>query len=76
MYKRQAETGRDTIFTTEYSMRTGMEAVYTLLNLDRGVPEVWGSTYDVRSLIDVYKRQGSRRLWPLPTGRRWYTVSA
>ena len=23
-----AETGRDTIFTTEYSMRTGMEAVY------------------------------------------------
>ena len=48
-----AETGRDTIFTTEYSMRTGMEAVYTLLNIDRGVPEVWGSTYDVRSLIDA-----------------------
>ena len=38
-----AETPRDTIFTTEYSMRTGMEAVYTLLNVDRGVPEVWGS---------------------------------
>lgn len=37
-----AETARDTIFTTEYSMRTGMEAVYTLLNVDRGVPEVWG----------------------------------
>ena len=33
-----AETKRDTIFTTEYSMRTGMEAVYTLLNVDRGVP--------------------------------------
>ena len=48
-----AETGRDTIFTTEYSMRTGMEAVYTLLNIDRGVPEVWGSTYDLRSLIDA-----------------------
>ena len=48
-----AETPRDTIFTTEYSMRTGMEAVYTLLNIDRGVPEVWGSTYDVRSLIDA-----------------------
>ena len=30
-----AETKRDTIFTTEYSMRTGMEAVYTLLNVDR-----------------------------------------
>ena len=48
-----AETPRDTIFTTEYSMRTGMEAVYTLLNIDRGVPEVWGSTYDVRALIDA-----------------------
>ena len=31
-----AETARDTIFTTEYSMRTGMEAVYTLLDVDRG----------------------------------------
>lgn len=48
-----AETPRDTIFTTEYSMRTGMEAVYTLLNIDRGVPEVWGSVFDVRSLLDA-----------------------
>ncbi len=48
-----AETPRDTIFTTEYSMRTGMEAVYTLLNIDRGVPEVWGSVYDVRDLLDA-----------------------
>ncbi len=47
-----AETKRDTIFTTEYSMRTGMEAVYTLLNIDRAVPEVWGSTYDVRDLLN------------------------
>lgn len=45
------ETPRDTIFTTEYSMRTGMEAVYTLLDIDRGVPEVWGSKYDVRELL-------------------------
>lgn len=48
-----AETKRDTIFTTEYSMRTGMEAVYTLLNIDRGVPEVWGSTYDIRDLLNA-----------------------
>ncbi|NCB33571.1 MAG: oleate hydratase, partial [Erysipelotrichia bacterium] len=48
-----AEEPRDTIFTTEYSMRTGMEAVYTLCNVDRGVPEVWGSVYDVRNLIDA-----------------------
>jgi oleate hydratase len=48
-----AETPRDTVFTTEYSIRTGMEAVYTLLNVDRGVPEVWGSVYDVRDLLDA-----------------------
>lgn len=46
-----AETPRDTIFTTEYSMRTGMESVYTLLKVDRGVPEVWGSQYDIRELL-------------------------
>ena len=48
-----AETPRDTIFTTEYSMRTGMEAVYTLLDIDRGVPEVWGSCFDLRSLLNA-----------------------
>lgn len=48
-----AETKRDTIFTTEYSIRTAMEAVYTLLNIDRGVPEVWGSVYDVRDLLNA-----------------------
>lgn len=48
-----AETPRDTIFTIEYSVRTAMEAVYTLLDIDRGVPEVWGSVYDVRCLLDA-----------------------
>ena len=48
-----AETERDTIFTTEYSIRTAMVAVYTLLNVDRGVPEVWGSTYDIRDLLNA-----------------------
>ena len=47
-----AETPRDTVFTTEYSIRTAMEAVYTLLDIDRGVPEVWGSVYDVRDLMN------------------------
>ena len=40
-----ADTVRDTVFTTEYSVRTAMEAVYTLLDVDRGVPEVWGSVF-------------------------------
>ena len=46
-----AELPRDTVFTTEYSMRTAMVAVYTLMNVDRGVPEVWGSMYDIRDLL-------------------------
>ncbi len=46
-----AETPRDTIFTTEYSIRTGMESAYTLLNIDRAVPEVWGSQYDIREML-------------------------
>ena len=66
-----AETVRDCIFTTEYSIRTGMEAVYTLLNVDRGVPEVWGSVYDIRCLVDAAvqsldgKKPGDMRL-PFP----------
>jgi oleate hydratase len=47
-----ADTPRDTVFTTEYSVRTAMEAVYTLLDIDRGVPEVFNSCYDVRVLLD------------------------
>lgn len=42
---------RDCIFTTEYSVRTPMEAVYTLLNVERGVPEVFNSTFDIRTLL-------------------------
>lgn len=53
-----AETKRDTIFTIEYSVRTAMESVYTLLDIDRGVPEVWGSTYDVRDLLNATSKLG------------------
>ncbi len=48
-----AQTERDTIFTTEYSVRTAMEAVYTLLDVERGVPEVYGSVYDIRCLLNA-----------------------
>ena len=41
------------MFTTEYSVRTAMEAVYTLLEVDRGVPEVFASSFDVRMLMNV-----------------------
>ena len=43
---------RDVIFTVEYSVRTAMEAVYTLLDIERGVPEPWGSQYDIRAMLN------------------------
>lgn len=63
-----AETTRDCIFTTEYSVRTGMEAAYTLLGVDRGVPEVFNSTYDIRSLLAaaVHLRDGKDVGIPVP----------
>ncbi|BAL05328.1 hypothetical protein BJ6T_00270 [Bradyrhizobium japonicum USDA 6] len=52
-----AESGeRDCIFTTEYSVRTAMEAVYILLKIERGVPEVFNSTYDIRKLLAAMGR--------------------
>lgn len=59
---------RDCIFTTEYSVRTPMEAVYTLLGVERGVPEVFNSTYDVRSLFKAvtFLRDGAE--FKLPGG--------
>lgn len=60
-----AETGRDCIFTTEYSVRTGMEAVYTLLGVERGVPETFNSTYDVRTLLAATARLRDGQPLPL-----------
>lgn len=57
------ETVRDTVFTTEYAVRTAMEAVYKLLNVDRGVPEVFGSSYDIRVLLNsIYYLNGKKPL--------------
>jgi len=63
-----AETTRDTIFTTEYSVRTGMEAAYQLLGIERGVPEVFNSTYDVRKLLAAMSRlrDGEELNLPVP----------
>ena len=37
--------------------------MYRLLSIDRGVPEVWGSTYDVRALVDAsVKLRDGRKL--------------
>lgn len=58
-----AETERDTVFTTEYSVRTAMEAVYQLLDVERGVPEVFASAYDLRTLANsVYYLSDKKKL--------------
>ncbi|KAM5343502.1 hypothetical protein ACJ41O_012039 [Fusarium nematophilum] len=71
-----AETTRDTIFTTEYSVRTGMESVYQLAGVDRGVPEVWGSTYDVRVLLEAMSqlRDGKALATWLPEHIRGFLI--
>jgi oleate hydratase len=48
-----SDTPADTVFTVEYSARTAMEAVYRLLDVDRGVPEVFGSSFDIRVLLNA-----------------------
>ena len=61
---------RDTVFTTEYSVRTAMEAVYTFLDVERAIPEVWGSAYDLRELLKATYYLRDRKTLaegPLPT---------
>lgn len=72
-----AETNeRDCIFTTEYSVRTPMEAVYTLLKVERGVPEVFNSTYDIRTLLAAigFLRDGEGIEIPGPTFLRKFLL--
>lgn len=58
-----ADTQRDTVFTTEYSVRTAMEAVYQLLDIERGVPEVFNSAYDIRTLANsIYYLSDKKKL--------------
>lgn len=45
------DPGRDTVFTTEYSARCAMEAVYVLTGVEKRVPEVFASRYDLRYLL-------------------------
>jgi len=61
-----AETVRDTVFTTEYSVRTAMEAVYQLLDIDRGVPEVYASAFDIRAILNAsWRLMDKRKIYDL-----------
>lgn len=50
-----AEIPHDCVFTVEYSIRGAMMAVYGLLGLEKQVPEVYPSLYDVRVLAAAAK---------------------
>lgn len=60
--------GRDTVFTIEYSGRTAMEAVYVLTGVEKGVPEVYNSRYDIRYLLNGASEllDGEKPKLPLP----------
>jgi len=68
-----AESTRDCIFTTEYSVRTAMEAVYQLLNIERGVPEVFVLfTMSASSLNRPYSCATAKKL-PIPSfAKHWW----
>lgn len=50
-----AEIPDDCVFTVEYSIRGAMMAVYQLLGLEKQVPEIYPSRYDVRVLAAAAK---------------------
>ena len=45
----------DCVFTVEYSVRSAIMAVYGFLNLEKPVPEVYPSRYDIRALAAAVK---------------------
>jgi len=59
-----AEIKDDCVFTVEYSVRSAIMAVYTLLGIDKKVPDIYPSQYDVRVVAASTKAMYSGR--PLP----------
>lgn len=49
----------DCVFTVEYSVRSAITAVYTLLDLEKNVPEIYPSQYDIRVLARAVKTMKS-----------------
>ena len=59
-----AEIEGDCVFTVEYSVRSAIMAVYTLLGLEKNPPEIYPSQYDIRVVLNAVKALNSGR--PLP----------
>ncbi len=49
----------DCVFTVEYSVRSAIMAVYQFLNIDKNVPEIYPSQYDIRVLSAAIKTMKS-----------------
>jgi len=49
------EIENDCVFTVEYSVRSAIMAVYGLLNLEKPVPDIYPSLYDIRVLATAVK---------------------
>jgi len=60
--------GRDTVFTIEYPGRTAMEAVYVLTGVEKSVPEVYASRYDIRYMMSSASAlfDGEKPSLPIP----------
>jgi oleate hydratase len=54
----------DCVFTVEYSVRSAMMGVYTLLNLDKQPPEVYPSQYDLRVIAKAIKSMYGDKHFP------------
>ena len=49
----------DCVFTVEYSVRSAIMAVYSFLNIEKNVPEIYASQYDIRALSAATKTMKS-----------------
>ena len=49
----------DCVFTVEYSVRAAIMAVYHFLDLDKKVPEIYASQFDIRALATATKTMKS-----------------
>jgi len=53
------EIADDCVFTVEYSVRSAIMAVYSFLDLDKKVPEIYASQFDIRALATATKTMKS-----------------
>lgn len=58
------ETNNDVVFTMDSSVRTARIAVYTLLNLNKQVPDIYPLQYDIRHLLKAAKTLNDGKSFP------------